>query len=181
MSIKNTLWYGFNLILIYGNKGESSQQKINNSNAVMHVNVRCNCVLAKSLRCIITTVIFMLLLCSHSPKMTFPPGPQWNVSIVAVHGAVCPLDCHFHPKGINLHLNPLYTGWLLYCYMLDESIYHFRGVKSILSFIFYFGWKILLANNDDPAQMPHNVVSGQSLHCLPMTLLRVSRQEWVKS
>ena len=28
--------------------------------------------------------------------------------------------------------------------------------------------------------MPHYVASDLGLHCLPMTLLRVSRQEWVK-
>ena len=54
-------------------------------------------------------------------------------------------------------------------------ICHFRGVKSILSLLFYFKWKILLANNEDPDQMPHDVVSDLSLHCLPMTSLRVSR------
>ena len=30
-------------------------------------------------------------------------------------------------------LNPLSTGRLFHCYMLDESICHFRGVGSILS------------------------------------------------
>ena len=45
---------------------------------------------------------------------------------------------------------------------------------------FYFLWKILLANNVDPDQMPHYVVSDLGLHCLPMTLLQVSRSEWVK-
>ena len=39
----------------------------------------------------------------------------------------------------------LYTGWLFHCYMLNESICHFRGVRSILSHLFYFWWKILLA------------------------------------
>ena len=35
--------------------------------------------------------------------------------------------------------------------------------------------KILLANTVDPDQMPHYVASDLGLHCLPMTLLRVSR------
>ena len=35
-------------------------------------------------------------------------------------------------------VNPLYTGRLLHCYMLDESICRFRGVMSILSLLFYF-------------------------------------------
>ena len=59
--------------------------------------------------------------------------------------------------------------------MLDESICHFRGVGSILLFLFYFGWKILLANNVDPDQMPHNVASDLGLHSFPMTLLLVSK------
>ena len=39
----------------------------------------------------------------------------------------------------------------------------------------------MLANNVDPDQIPHYVASDLGLHCLSsMTLLRVSRQEWVK-
>ena len=34
--------------------------------------------------------------------------------------------------------NPLYTGRLFRCYMLDKSICHFRGVRSISSLLFYF-------------------------------------------
>ena len=35
-------------------------------------------------------------------------------------------------------------------------------------------------NSVDPDQMPHYVASDLGLHCLPMTLLSVSREEWVK-
>ena len=42
------------------------------------------------------------------------------------------------------------------------------GVSG-LSIIFFFGWEILLANNVDPDQVPHDVASDLSLHCLPMT------------
>ena len=73
------------------------------------------------------------------------------------------------------NVNPLYTGRLFYCYMLDESICHFRGIRSILSLVFYFWWKILLANTVDPDQTQHYVASDLGLHCMPMTLLRVSR------
>ena len=59
--------------------------------------------------------------------------------------------------------------------MVDESICDFRAVGSILLLLFYFLWKILLANNVDPDQMPHYVASDLGLHCLPMTLLQVSR------
>ena len=71
-------------------------------------------------------------------------------------------------------INPLYTGGLFHCCMLDKSICHFRGVSSILSLLFYFWWKVLLANNVDPHQMPHHVASDLGLHCLPMILLRDS-------
>ena len=37
--------------------------------------------------------------------------------------------------------NPLYTGGLFHCYMLDESICHIRDVGSILSLLYYFSWK----------------------------------------
>ena len=49
------------------------------------------------------------------------------------------------------------------------------SVWSILSLLFYFLWKILLANSVDPDQMPHYVASDLSRQCLPMTFLRVSR------
>ena len=55
--------------------------------------------------------------------------------------------------------------------MFNESICHFGGVRSILSLLFNFRWKILLANTGDPDQMPHYVASDLGLHCLPMTLL----------
>ena len=38
-------------------------------------------------------------------------------------------------------LNPLYTGILFQCYMLNKSICHFRGVGSTLSLLFYFDGK----------------------------------------
>ena len=59
------------------------------------------------------------------------------------------------------------TGRLFHCYILDESICHFRGVGSVLLPLFYFFlWKILLANIEDPDQMPHYVASDLGLHCL---------------
>ena len=72
-------------------------------------------------------------------------------------------------------VNPLYTGRLFHCYMLDESLCHFRGVRSTLSLLLYFWWKILLENNVDPDQMPHYVASDPGLHCLSMTLLQVAQ------
>ena len=64
---------------------------------------------------------------------------------------------------------------MFHCYILGQSICHFRGVGSILSILFYFLRKILLANSVEPDQMPHYVASDLGLHCLPITLSRVSR------
>ena len=38
----------------------------------------------------------------------------------------------------------------------------------------------LFANNRDPDQMLHSVASDLGLQCLPITLLGVSRLQWVK-
>ena len=63
--------------------------------------------------------------------------------------------------------------------MLDRSIYHFRGVEFLCSFSSIFDGKTLLENIVDPNQTPnitpHYVASDLGLHCLPMTLLHVSR------
>ena len=37
----------------------------------------------------------------------------------------------------------------------------------------------LLANSGYPDQTPRSAASGLGLHCLPITLLRVSRLQWV--
>ena len=41
----------------------------------------------------------------------------------------------------RLPFNPLYTGGLFHCYMLDESICQFRGVGSILPLLQIFDGK----------------------------------------
>ena len=38
----------------------------------------------------------------------------------------------------------------------------------------------LYANSGDPDQTPRSAASDLSLHCLPITLLGVSRLKWVK-
>ena len=52
----------------------------------------------------------------------------------------------------------MYTGRLFHSYMLNDSICHFRGARSIMLLLFYFWWKILLANIVDP--------DDQGLQCL---------------
>ena len=50
--------------------------------------------------------------------------------------------------------------------MLDMSIFHLRGVGSIIVAFILFLWKILLANTVDPDQTPHDVASDLVQHCL---------------
>ena len=38
----------------------------------------------------------------------------------------------------------------------------------------------LFANSEDPDQTPRSAASDLGLHCLPITLLRVSRLHWVR-
>ena len=45
------------------------------------------------------------------------------------------------------------TDGLFHYYILDGSIFHFMSPSLILSLVFYFRWKILLANNVDPDQI----------------------------
>ena len=81
---------------------------------------------------------------------------------------------------LGLEMRPLYTGRLFHCYKLDEYISHFRGIGSVLLHLFWFSWKNLSANSMDPYQTPLFVASDLGLHCLSMTLLRVSGLEWIK-
>ena len=39
----------------------------------------------------------------------------------------------------------------------------------------------LFANSGDPDQTPRSVASDQGLYCLPITLLGISRLQWVKT
>ena len=59
--------------------------------------------------------------------------------------------------------------------MLDKSICPFRGISSIFVAFILFLMENPVTNNVDPGQMPHYVASDLGLHCLPMTLLQVSR------
>ena len=78
------------------------------------------------------------------------------------------------PYNSETVFNPLYTGRLFHCYMLEESICHFRGVRSTLSLLFYFWRKILLSNTVDPIQKPHYFTSDLDLHICLFTAYRFS-------
>ena len=61
-------------------------------------------------------------------------------------------------KWMSPFVNPLHTGRLFHCYMLDESICHCRGVGSIYRF-----YSFILDENPVSKQcMPR---SGGLFHC----------------
>ena len=66
-------------------------------------------------------------------------------------------------------------------YILEESNFNFRYIKLCDLDIPREKRKMakLFANRGDPDQMSHSVVSHLGLHCLPITLLGVSRLKWV--
>ena len=53
------------------------------------------------------------------------------------------------------------------------------GMSGYETYIFLEKMAKLFANSGDPDQMLHSVVSDLGLHCLPITLLRVARLQWV--
>ena len=79
-------------------------------------------------------------------------------------------------KTINPHLP---SGPVHPC-QLKESIPDIRGVWCTFSFLFYFKSMFLLANSEDPDQMPHSAASDLGLHCLPMSQKWYTRLIWVK-
>ena len=74
------------------------------------------------------------------------------------------------------------TCILTHCTLVDSSTvicwtgtFVILWVWGLLCRYILFLWKILLANNVDSDQTPRYVASDLGLHCLPMTLLQVSR------
>ena len=64
----------------------------------------------------------------RSQKRTFATKFALNCSVDQY------LPCLHSQQGF---LNPLNTGGLFHCYMSGESIYHFRGGRSILSLLYF--------------------------------------------
>ena len=53
------------------------------------------------------------------------------------------------------------------------------GTSGYEIYIFLEKMAKLFANSGDPDQTPRPAASDLGLHCLPITLLRVSRLQWV--
>ena len=65
-------------------------------------------------------------------------------------------------------------------YILEYSNYDFRYVRLCDLDIPREKKGQLFANSGDSDQMPYSAASDLCLHCLPVTLLGVSRLQWVK-
>ena len=66
----------------------------------------------------------------------------------------------------------LYIGRVQFQFWVGEAMrfrYSYRKMAEVF------------ANSEDPDQMPQNVASDLGLHCLPITLLGVSRLQWVNT
>ena len=63
---------------------------------------------------------------------------------------------------------------------LNRSISN-KGSGWFLSLLCFTEIPVFNANSVDPDQMPHSAASDLDLHCMPITLLRVSRLKWVKN
>ena len=89
--------------------------------------------------------------------------------------------------GVILTFRPLILLLLTYC--SPDSLSHIIYWKSLISILGMSGYETylflekkvakLFANSGDPDQTPRYAASGLGLHCLPVTLLRVSRIQWV--
>ena len=65
-------------------------------------------------------------------------------------------------------------------YRLEDSNFDFRYVRLCNLDIHREKWLNYLQTGD-PDQMPHSAVFDLGLHCLPITLLGVSRLKWVNT
>ena len=64
-------------------------------------------------------------------------------------------------------------------YVLEDSNFNFRYARLYEIDILREKMVELFANSEDPNQTPRSAASDLGLHCLPITLLGVSRLQWV--
>ena len=68
-----------------------------------------------------------------------------------------------------LGFNPYLTNGFFHHYLLGESTFIFRDVRSDFYFLSYFSMKFLCANRIAPDVTPRSAVSHLGLCCLPMS------------
>ena len=73
------------------------------------------------------------------------------------------------------------SSGLFYHNSLDRSIYNsWVSVLFLLLLLCFIEIPVFNANSVDPDQRTYSVASDLGLHCLPITLLWVSRLKWDK-
>ena len=72
------------------------------------------------------------------------------------------------------------SSGLFYHNSLDPSISASWISGKFLLLLYFIDIPIFNASNLDPDHMPHSAASDPGLHCLPVTLLGVTRLKWVK-
>ena len=76
---------------------------------------------------------------------------------------------------------PLTSSGLFYHNSLDRSISNSRVSGYFLLLLCFIEIPVFNASIVDPDQTPRSAASDLGLHCLPFTLLGVSRLKWVQS
>ena len=71
--------------------------------------------------------------------------------------------------------NPYLMNEFSHSYLLGESTFMFRGVRSDFYFLSCFSMKFLCANRIAPDGTPRSVASHLGLYCLPMSHNRDAR------
>ena len=71
------------------------------------------------------------------------------------------------------------TNGFSHHYLLDESTFIFRGVRTDFEFLSHFSMKILYANRIAPDGTPRSAASHLGLFCLPMSHKRDARLKGV--
>ena len=119
-----------------------------------------------------------------------PVHAQSIIKAFALHGCTGwsrPSLSAYAPRHVFPWHGPNTVSILTHC--IQTRLSHTTYWKSPISILGMSCYEICIflekmakpfANRGDPDQTPHSAASDVGLHCLPITLLRVSRLQWVK-
>ena len=87
----------------------------------------------------------------------------------------CIKPINFCTMDIHVKVNPFMSSGLFYQSSLDQSVSNSCVSDYFLLLLCFTENPVVNANSVDPDQMPNSAASDLGLHCLPITLLGVSR------
>ena len=95
------------------------------------------------------------------------------------------VECQVNNNVYFLNLLPI-VDWIDFPTLYIGRVHSHFQIRSAMRFdldIPREKWLMakIFANSGEPDQTPHNAASDLGLHCLPITLLGVSRLQWVRS